>query len=153
MDILEILDALPHRYPMLLVDRVIELVPGSRLKAVKNITMNEAFFQGHFPGRPIMPGVMVIEALAQTCSLLAAHDEACRRIIKDDGLMLFTGIDKAKFRRPVVPGDVLFLLAEVRRLKSTNGIYGSFDVQARVEDKDVVTAQLSLVVRPDPAKN
>lgn len=114
MDINKILALLPHRYPFLLVDRVDEYVPGESIRAYKNITINEPFFQGHFPGAPIMPGVLILEALAQTGGLLAAVS------LKDNlggKLFLFTGLDKVKFRRQVIPGDRLDLECTNMRMK------------------------------------
>ena len=113
MDIRRILDLLPHRYPFLLVDRVVECVPGSHIKAYKNITFNEPFFQGHFPGVPIMPGVLILEALAQAGGLLAVSG------MEDTSgkLFLFTGLDGVKFRRQVIPGDKLELECSDLRLK------------------------------------
>lgn len=112
-DIEDILEILPHRYPFLLVDRVVELDSGKRVVAIKNVTYNENFFQGHYPEKPIMPGVLIIEALAQTGGFLmlniADKDRAA--------LPYFAGIDKAKFRKPVVPGDQLKLSCEVIKLK------------------------------------
>ena len=105
MDIQRILRLLPHRYPFLLVDRVVECVAGSHIRAYKNVTFNEPFFQGHFPGAPIMPGVLILEALAQTGGLLAVSGMDSL----DDKLFLFTGLDGVKFRRQVVPGDRLDL--------------------------------------------
>jgi 3-hydroxyacyl-[acyl-carrier-protein] dehydratase len=105
LDIAEIMKLLPHRYPFLLVDRIVELVPGERVVGLKNVTMNEAFFQGHFPGKPVMPGVLIIEAMAQTGGILAYNvvPEAQGKLI------YFLGMDKVKFRRPVVPGDQLLM--------------------------------------------
>ncbi|RMG93176.1 MAG: 3-hydroxyacyl-[acyl-carrier-protein] dehydratase FabZ, partial [Candidatus Dadabacteria bacterium] len=101
IDIQRILTCLPHRYPFLLVDRVVELVPGERIEAIKNVTVNEPFFPGHFPGRPIMPGVLIVEALAQAGGILALHTtQECT----EGKLMLFRGIDRVRFRRPVTPG-------------------------------------------------
>lgn len=113
MDIQRILSILPHRYPFLLVDRVVECVPGSHIKAYKNVSVNEPFFQGHFPGVPIMPGVLILEALAQTGGLLAAAGMGDLA----DKLFLFTGLDGAKFRRQVVPGDRLDLECSNMRMK------------------------------------
>lgn len=100
MDIRDIQRLVPHRYPFLLIDRVIERVPGERVVALKNVTANEPFFQGHFPGQPVMPGVLIIEAIAQAALILISDDEG-------DKIPLFLGIDKARFRRQVVPGDQL----------------------------------------------
>ena len=113
MDIQRILSILPHRYPFLLVDRVVECVPGSHIKAYKNVSVNEPFFQGHFPGVPIMPGVLILEALAQTGGLLAAAGMGDLA----DKLFLFTGLDGVKFRRQVVPGDRLDLECSDMRMK------------------------------------
>ncbi|MBI5518524.1 MAG: 3-hydroxyacyl-ACP dehydratase FabZ [Desulfovibrio sp.] len=113
-DIGQIMNMLPHRYPFLLVDRVLELEAGVRIKAYKNVTFNENFFQGHFPGQPIMPGVLILEALAQAGGIFVVKS---LDITTDDKLFLFTGIEGAKFRRPVVPGDQLMLEAEVVRRK------------------------------------
>ena len=102
-DIQAILDFLPHRYPFLLIDRVIEFEPTKRLVAIKNVTINEPFFQGHFPGHPIMPGVLVVEAMAQAGGMIMLAEIPDR----DSKLVVFTGIERAKFRRPVTPGDQL----------------------------------------------
>ncbi len=109
-----ILSLLPHRYPMLLVDRVLEFQPRRRLVAIKNVTMNEPFFAGHFPGKPVMPGVLVIEAMAQAGALLLFQEVEER----ETKLLYFTGITNARFRRPVVPGDQLRLVLDVLRIRS-----------------------------------
>ena len=114
MDLNEIAKLLPHRYPFLLVDRVTELVPGQRLVGFKNVTINEPFFNGHFPGHPVMPGVLILEALAQASAILAYKSEGLDPTRKVTYLM---AIDKAKFRKPVVPGDRLQLEVEVVRHK------------------------------------
>lgn len=114
MDIQEILKFLPHRYPFLLVDRVLELKPGTSIVAVKNVTYNEAFFQGHFPGFKVMPGVLMVEAIAQAGGILLFHSIPEAR----SKLVLLSKIDNAKFRRTVVPGDQLRLEAEIIKLKS-----------------------------------
>src|SRR5215471_11205509 len=106
MDQLEIQALLPHRYPFLMVDRVIEIVPGRRLTAYKNVTINEPFFAGHFPGHPVMPGVLILEALAQACALLAFRSS---NLASADKVTYLMAIDKAKFRKPVLPGDCLQL--------------------------------------------
>ena len=115
MTITEIMKLLPHRYPMLLVDRILELEPGKRIVGIKNVTANEQFFQGHFPGAPVMPGVLIIEALAQTCAVLFLRDLPDR----DKKLFLFGGIDKARFRKPVIPGDQLTLECEVLQKRAS----------------------------------
>jgi 3-hydroxyacyl-[acyl-carrier-protein] dehydratase len=115
MDVNEIQRILPHRYPFLLIDRVIELTPRKRIVAIKNVTVNEPFFNGHFPGFPIMPGVLQIEALAQAGGALLLTEVPDR----DTKLVVFTGIEKAKFRRAVVPGDQLRLEMEVLQWRST----------------------------------
>jgi len=115
MDIRGILQSIPHRYPFLLLDRVLEIDPGKRVVALKNVTYNEPFFPGHFPGEPIMPGVLIVEAMAQAGAVLLLHEMADR----DDKLVFFTGIDKARFRRTVVPGDQLRLTVEVLKIRRT----------------------------------
>jgi 3-hydroxyacyl-[acyl-carrier-protein] dehydratase len=114
MDHMEILQLLPHRYPFLLVDRVLEIVPGQKLVAYKNVTFNEPFFNGHFPGHPVMPGVLILEALAQASAILAYKSEGMDPTQKVTYLM---AIDNAKFRKPVVPGDRLQLSVEVVKHK------------------------------------
>jgi 3-hydroxyacyl-[acyl-carrier-protein] dehydratase len=113
MDINEIQDIIPHRYPMLLIDRVLELEPLKRIVAIKNISMSDAVFQGHFPGAPVFPGVFIIEAMAQTGAVLLFREVPDR----ENKLMYFTGIDEARFRRPVVPGDQLRLELTVLKYK------------------------------------
>jgi 3-hydroxyacyl-[acyl-carrier-protein] dehydratase len=109
----EVMRRLPHRYPMLLVDRVLECVPGERIVALKNVTANEEFFAGHFPGRPVMPGVIALEALAQTAGILTFVTAG---IYPDETVKFyFAGIDKARFRRPIVPGDQLIMRATLER--------------------------------------
>jgi 3-hydroxyacyl-[acyl-carrier-protein] dehydratase len=114
-DIEWVLSVLPHRYPILLVDRVLEMEPKKRIVALKNVTINEEIFLGHFPGRPVMPGVLLIEGMAQAGGLLLLHDLPDRT----SKLLLFAGIEEAKFRRPVIPGDQVRYEIEVLRLRST----------------------------------
>jgi 3-hydroxyacyl-[acyl-carrier-protein] dehydratase len=114
MRITGIMHCIPHRYPFLLVDRVLELDAGRRIVAVKNVSFNEPFFPGHFPGAPVMPGVLIVEAMAQAGAVLLLHDMADR----ESKLVYFTGIDKARFRRTVVPGDQLRLTVEVLKLRT-----------------------------------
>jgi beta-hydroxyacyl-ACP dehydratase FabZ len=114
--IAEIMRILPHRYPFLLVDRVIEIDPGKRIVALKNVTINEPFFAGHFPGAPVMPGVLTIEAMAQAGGVLALLERKPEEL--KDALVYFMGIDEARFRRPIVPGDQLCIEMEVLRRKA-----------------------------------
>ncbi len=136
LDVLQIQAILAHRYPFLLVDKVIECEPGIRLLGVKNVTYNEPFFQGHFPQKPIMPGVLILEAMAQTTGLLAsltAGDELAGMIY------YLVGIDKAKFKRPVVPGDQLML--ESKFVKSKRNIW-AFECTAEVDGEFVASAEI-----------
>ena len=142
MDIHEILKRLPHRYPFLLVDRVLELDKGKRIKAIKNVTMNEPFFTGHFPHRPVMPGVMMLEALAQASAILAFDNLG---VLPDDKTVFyFVGIDNARFKKPVEPGDQLVLNATLDRSKA--GIV-KFSANATVEGAVVVSAELMCTMR------
>jgi 3-hydroxyacyl-[acyl-carrier-protein] dehydratase len=142
MDIHEILNRLPHRYPFLLVDRVLELDKGKRIKALKNVTMNEPFFTGHFPNRPVMPGVMMLEALAQASAILAFDNLDVRP--DDSTVFYFVGIDNARFKKPVEPGDQLVLHATLERSKA--GIV-KFAAHATVADTVVVSADLMCTMR------
>jgi beta-hydroxyacyl-ACP dehydratase FabZ len=114
-DIQAIMDILPHRYPFLLVDRVIKLEPGDKIVALKNVTINEPFFQGHFPGRPVMPGVLIIEALAQVGGILAYETGPPE---KRNRLIYFMGMDKVRFRKMVVPGDQIIFEAKILKFRS-----------------------------------
>ena len=143
MDIQRILRLLPHRYPFLLVDRVVECVPGSHIKAYKNVTFNEPFFQGHFPDAPIMPGVLILEALAQTGGLLAAAGMGDL----DDKLFLFTGLDAVKFRSQVVPGDRLDLECSNLRLKLK---LCKMEARAFVDGKLAAEAQITAAIGDRP---
>jgi 3-hydroxyacyl-[acyl-carrier-protein] dehydratase len=115
LDILAIMQRLPHRYPFLLIDRIVRFVPGEEIVALKNVTMNEPFFQGHFPAKPVMPGVLIIEALAQAGGILAAE---IRGAEKQGEIIYFMGMDAVRFRKPVVPGDQLMLEARVLKMRS-----------------------------------
>lgn len=135
-DIQEILDLLPHRYPMLLVDKVVDYTPGESLHAIKNVTMNEPVFTGHFPGLPIFPGVMILESLAQATGLLGFKTTENRG---DNEMYLFAAIDNARFKQPVVPGDTMHLHVKfLRERRSMWKFYG----EARVNDKVVCSAEL-----------
>jgi 3-hydroxyacyl-[acyl-carrier-protein] dehydratase len=142
MDIGEIMRYLPHRYPFLLVDRVLECVPGERIKAIKNVTVNEPFFQGHFPGYPVMPGVLVVEALAQVSVILVY--KTLNLIADGKSLIFFAGIDDARFKRQVLPGDQLLL--ESTEVRLARGV-GKFNVKATVGGVLVAEAQLLAVLR------
>jgi len=141
MDIGDILKILPHRYPFLLIDRVIELVRMKSIVAVKNVTITEPFFQGHFPEKPIMPGVLIVEAIAQAGGLLLLTEVPNR----DEMLMVFTGIEKARFRRPVVPGDQLRIEVVVRAWRMTAA---RLEGKAYVEDKVVCEATVTCRLVP-----
>jgi len=142
MDIHQILKKLPHRYPILLVDRVLQVVPGKSIKALKNVTINEPYFVGHFPHRPVMPGVLMLEAMAQTAGLLAFADETAGR--DTNSVIYFAGIDGARFKRPVEPGDQLVMDVEILRHKS--GIY-KFKGIARVGEEIACEAELMCTMR------
>jgi 3-hydroxyacyl-[acyl-carrier-protein] dehydratase len=142
MDIHEILKKLPHRYPILLVDRVLELEKGKRIKALKNVTINEEFFNGHFPHRPVMPGVLMLEALAQAAAVLAFETLG---VVPDEKTMYyFAGIDAARFKRPVEPGDQLILDVTLERMKA--GLF-KFKARAMVGDELAVEADLMCTMR------
>jgi 3-hydroxyacyl-[acyl-carrier-protein] dehydratase len=142
MDIHEILKKLPHRYPILLVDRVLELETGKRIKALKNVTINEPFFEGHFPHRPVMPGVLMLEALAQAAAILSF--ETLGKTPDDKTVYYFAGIDGARFKRPVEPGDQLTLDVTLERAKA--GIF-KFKARAKVGDELAVEAELMCTMR------
>ena len=141
-DITQILELLPHRYPMLLVDRVVEQVNGKYIKAYKNVTFNEPFFTGHFPQKPIMPGVLILEALAQASGILAFGSVG--KTPAQGSLYYLVGIDNARFKQPVVPGDQLHLYVEMTR--NMRGIY-KFTAEASVEGRVVAQAELMCTER------
>jgi 3-hydroxyacyl-[acyl-carrier-protein] dehydratase len=142
MDIHQILKQLPHRYPFLLVDRVLDIEKGKSIRALKNVTINEPFFEGHFPHRPVMPGVLMLEALAQAAALLAF--DALDTSPTDDMVYYFAGIDGARFKQPVEPGDQLILNVELLRMKA--GIF-KFKARADVGDNVAVEAELTCAMR------
>lgn len=142
MDIHAILKRLPHRYPFLLVDRVLELESGKRIVALKNVTMNEPYFVGHFPQRPVMPGVMMLEALAQAAAILAFDIIGPER--NQNSLFYFAGIDNARFKRPVEPGDQLIMHVTLDRMKAS---IVKFNGRAMVGDALAVEADLMCTMR------
>ena len=142
MNIHAILKQLPHRYPFLLVDKVVELERNARILAVKNVTFNEPFFMGHFPGRPVMPGVLMLEALAQAAGLLAF--DAMGQVPDENNIYYFVGIDSARFKRPVEPGDQLLSEASIDRIRG--GIW-KFKGVARVGDEIACEAELMCTMR------
>ena len=139
MDINAVMRQLPHRYPFLLVDRVLECTKGKSIRAVKNVTVNEEFFTGHFPNRPVMPGVMIIEALAQAAGILAFVTAGV--FPDENSRFFFVGIDKARFRKPVEPGDQLILKAELQR--TFKGIW-RFSTVAEVGGEEVASAEMMM---------
>jgi 3-hydroxyacyl-[acyl-carrier-protein] dehydratase len=145
MDIHAILEHLPHRYPMLLVDRVLELVPGERIVALKNVSINEPFFPGHYPHHPVMPGVLVIEAMAQAAALLSFKSMGEKS--DEKSVYYFVGIDAARFKRPVVPGDQMILEVSVKATR--RGIW-KFSAQAKVDGQVAAEAELMCTERTIP---
>ena len=143
LTIQEILKIVPHRYPMLLVDRILEVEPGKRIVGLKNVTANEEFFQGHFPGAPVMPGVLIVESLAQCAAVLCLLDIPNR----DEKLFLFGGVDKARFRRPVTPGDQLIMEVTILQKRATTiRVRG----EAKVNGTLVAEAELLSVMTERP---
>jgi 3-hydroxyacyl-[acyl-carrier-protein] dehydratase len=142
MDIHQILKQLPHRYPILLVDRVLEIDKGKRIKALKNVSINEPYFSGHFPHRPVMPGVLMLEALAQAAALLAF--DMLGTTPDDKTVYYFAGIDGARFKRPVEPGDQLILEVTLDRMKA--GIF-KFKACAKVGEEIATEAELMCTMR------
>jgi len=142
MDIQKVLSILPHRYPFLLIDRVLEFEKDQRLLAIKNVTYNEPFFNGHFPIKPVMPGVMIVEAMAQATGLLAGASNP--ETVTDTSVYLFVGIDKARFKKPVGPGDQLHIEVVQKAMKRGIGI---FDCIATVDGKVVTTADIMCTAR------
>ena len=145
MDIHQILKKLPHRYPILLVDRVLQVDPGKSIKALKNVTINEPFFVGHFPHRPVMPGVLILEAMAQSAALLSFSGEG--NAPDANSVIYFAGIDGARFKRQVIPGDQLILESEVVRV--IRGV-GKFRTRATVDGELACEAELIAAIRDAP---
>jgi len=147
MEIREILDTLPHRYPFILVDRVNELVPGQHIVAQKNVTINEEFFTGHFPHFPVMPGVLIIEALAQAAGILSFKTMGSKS--DENSVYFFVGIDNCRFKRPVVPGDVVMLHVSIER---QSRLLWKYKAKAMVGDQVAAEADLMGALRDLPAK-
>jgi len=146
MDIAQIMKILPHRYPFLLVDRIIELEPGERVVGIKNVTINEQFFIGHFPGHPVMPGVLILESMAQVAGVLAFASTGTLDEIEqnmEDKVIYFMSVDKLKFRRPVVPGDQLRLEVKLTRMR---GNIASLEGKAYVDDVLVAEAEMKAIL-------
>lgn len=141
----DILRILPHRYPFLLVDRIVALEPEKRIVGLKNVTVNEPFFQGHFPGAPVMPGVLIIESMAQVAGVLIYRDLPD----KEKKLIYFTGIENAKFRRPVTPGDQILIEMELQSRRNT---FGKMAGRATVDGKLVAEATVLFAIVDHPAK-
>jgi len=141
-DITEIFDYLPHRYPLLLVDRVLEIVPGESIRGFKNVTFNEDFFNGHFPGNPVMPGVLIIEAMAQLSGVLAF--ETKNRRPADGYIYYLAGVEKTRFKRPVVPGDRLMM--ESSMVADRQGLM-KFKTRALVDDELACTSEITCMER------
>ncbi|ANN78241.1 3-hydroxyacyl-ACP dehydratase FabZ [Bordetella flabilis] len=144
LDIKGILARLPHRYPMLLIDRVIDIQPGKSIVALKNVSINEPFFTGHFPHHPVMPGVLILEAMAQAAALFSFSDEAALKNEESSTVYYFVGIDGARFRRPVVPGDQLRIEVDAERLSRTICKYAG---RAVVDGQLVAEAKLMCAIR------
>jgi 3-hydroxyacyl-[acyl-carrier-protein] dehydratase len=142
MDIRDVLEYLPHRYPFLLIDRVVSCETGKRIVALKNVTINEPFFNGHFPRRPIMPGVLIIEAMAQAAAILSFRTKEHKA--DDKSIYYFVGIDHARFKRPVLPGDTLMIEAELKRTARNMWM---FDCVARVDQAVVTEAEIMCTIR------
>ena len=142
MDIHQILEHLPHRYPFVLVDRVLEIEPGKKIKALKNVSINEPFFPGHFPHHPVMPGVLIVEALAQAAAILSF--KTGNFMPSDDSVYYFAGIDKARFKKPVSPGDQLILEVSIDRI--LKGIW-KYNCSASVDGKLVAEADIMCILK------
>ncbi len=147
-DVLAVMALLPHRFPMLLVDRVIDMIPGQSATGIKAVTINEPFFAGHFPARPIMPGVLIVEALAQTAGVLAIHTARAKDADAGDKLVYFMAIENAKFRAPVEPGCLLHLKVQVVQ---DRGRIAKFTGRAEVDGKLAAEASFTAMIADPPA--
>ncbi|MEE2997767.1 MAG: 3-hydroxyacyl-ACP dehydratase FabZ [Pseudomonadota bacterium] len=143
IDVHRIMEMIPHRYPFLLIDRVVDIVPGVKATGVKNVTINEPFFAGHFPERPVMPGVLIIEAMAQTAAVFVVNALGSK---SEGKLVYFMSVDGARFRKPVEPGDRL--LVEVTKLRSRGNVW-KFSGEAKVDDQVVAEATYAAMIMND----
>ena len=143
IDLIRIQQMIPHRYPMLMIDRVVDVIPGLSATGIKNVTANEPFFQGHFPSQPVMPGVLIIESMAQTAAVLVVQTLGAE---KEGRLVYFMSIEQARFRRPVVPGDTVFI--HVHK-KHHRGNVWKFSAEAKVDDTLVAEATYAAMIRDD----
>ncbi len=147
LDIMEVMRILPHRYPFLLIDRVLSVEPGKNIRAIKNVTVNEPFFPGHFPNRPVMPGVLIIEAMAQAAGVLVFRSQ--QTVPSAEDRLYLVGIDAARFRRPVEPGDQLVLTATATR--QLKGIW-KFEAQAEVGGRVAASAEIMVAPQAKPGR-
>ncbi len=145
LDIKQIMERLPHRYPMLMVDKVLEMIPGKRIVAIKNVSFNEPYFLGHFPGRPVMPGVLIVEALAQAAALFSFEGQDDVNPADQKTAYYLVGVDGARFRRPVVPGDQLRLEVEADRISR---VMCRYNATALVDGQVVAEARIMCAIRP-----
>lgn len=146
LEVDEIMALLPHRYPFLMVDRLVDIKPGDSAVAIKNVSFNEEFFQGHFPGKPVMPGVLIVEAMAQGAAAFTSYTE---NLDVEGKVVLFMGVDKARFRKPVVPGDQLRI--KVRTARARPPVW-RFEGEATVDGKLVAEASYSAMLAPMPSR-
>ena len=144
LDINDIMNRLPHRYPFLLVDRVLEIVPGESVLAIKNVTINEPFFQGHFPHMPVMPGVLIVEALAQAAAIFTFVSEDGEPLDREKTAYYLVGVDGARFRKPVVPGDQLLLKVKADRISK---VICKYTTEALVDGEVVASAKIMCAIR------
>lgn len=147
IDVMQIMNLLPHRYPFLLVDKIIDIDGDKSAIGIKNVTINEPFFQGHFPGHPVMPGVLIVEAMAQVSGAICAHAQSIKDGVKDSpDVVYFMSIDKCKFRKPVTPGDVLNI--HVTQTRHRGNIW-KFSCEAKVEGSLVCQAEIGAMMAPN----
>jgi 3-hydroxyacyl-[acyl-carrier-protein] dehydratase len=144
IDIVEIMDLLPHRYPFLLIDKIIEFIPNDRVVAIKNVTANEPQFTGHFPHKPVMPGVLIIEAMAQSAAVLVTKSQG----VKKDNDVYFMSIEHAKFRKVVAPGDTMYIYCNIKQSRAQ---VWKFDAVAKVDEQVVAESSFTAMIKPRTA--